>query len=117
MTDPVPVREPTPELPEPTLGTLLLGVSHRTSDAHAAIACAVGTLLAAGTLLLAPGWWRLSLVGVSVAAFGGWIVLERGGSEGMWRAMLQRVVLVLGTSAAFVIALSLLTRALGIWIS
>lgn len=116
MTAPVPVPDPAPA-GEPTLGALLLGLSRRTSDAQAAIACGVGILLAAGTLVVAPAWWRLSLVGVSVAAFGGWVVLERGGSAGRWRPLLQGTVLVLGAAAAFALALSLLTRALGIWIS
>ena len=102
---------------EPTLGTLLAGIARRASDAQAAVACAAGTLLAAGVMLFFASWWRLALAGVAVAAFGAWVVLERSANPQAWRAVAQRVSLVLGAASAFALALSLLTSALGTWIS
>lgn len=108
---------PPPAPAEPTLGALLQRLSQRASDTQAAIACASGTLLAAGVLLFAPSWWRLSLAGTAIAAFGAWIVLERGASGGAWRPVVQRLAVVAGAASAFGLALSLLTSALGTWIS
>ncbi|MBC7894051.1 MAG: hypothetical protein H7066_01490, partial [Cytophagaceae bacterium] len=76
-----------------------------------------GALLAAGVLLFAPSWWRLSLAGTAIAAFGAWIIMERGASAGAWRPVVQRLAVIAGGMSAFGLALSLLTRALGTWIS
>ena len=108
---------PPPTPAEPTLGALLQRLSQRASDTQAVVACAAGTVLAAAVLLLAPSWWRVSLAGTALAAFGAWIVLERGGSGGAWRPIAQRLAVIAGAASAFALALSLLTRTLGIWIS
>jgi hypothetical protein len=102
---------------EPTLPGLLRGVARRTSDAQAAVAAGKGTLLAAGIMFFAPQWWRVGLVGVAVAAFGLWIVLERSGLREPLRSLAKGAAVVLGTTSAFVLGLSLLTLALGTWIS
>lgn len=108
---------PPPADAEPTLGALLQRLSQRASDTQAVVACAAGTVLAAVVLLFAPSWWRLSLAGTVIAAFGAWIVLERGASAGAWRPVVQRLAVIAGAVSAFGLALSLLTRALGTWIS
>ncbi len=108
---------PPPAPAEPTLGALLQRLAQRASDTQAVVACAAGAVLAAGVLLFLPAWWRVALFGGSIAAFGAWIVLERGKSEGAWRSVVQRIALVAGALGAFALGLSLLTPALGIWIS
>jgi hypothetical protein len=108
---------PPPAPAEPTLGALLVRLSQRATDTQAVIACGAGTLLAAAVLIFATSWWRVSLAGVSLAAFGAWIILERGASAGAWRPLVQRLAVILGAASVFVLGLSLLTRALGTWIS
>lgn len=102
---------------EPTLGALLLSLSDRLTDAEAAIACGVGISGAAAIALLAPGWWRLALASLALASFGAWIVLERNESHNRWQDLGQRLSVVVGTACAFLLGLSVLTLALGTWIS
>lgn len=108
---------PGPPSPEPTLGALLVTVAQATSDTVAAAAGAIGTLGAAVLFLFAPGWWRVALLALVVACFGAWIVLERSQSASAWRTAGKTIAVTLGTSCLFAVALSLLTKALGIWIS
>lgn len=103
--------------PEPTLGALLLSAAHATSDAQAAAASALGTLAAATVFLFAPGWWRVAMISLAVACFGVWIVLERTNTTSAWRTVGKAIAVALGTMCLFGVALSLLTKALGIWIS
>lgn len=110
-------EENTPNEREPTLATLLVLVAHRMSDGQAIALIAVGATLSAAVLLAAPTWWRFSLLGASLAGLGTWIVLERDGRPSAWRRVAQQVVALIGGASLFVFTLSLLTRALGIWIS
>ena len=103
--------------PEPTLGALLLSAARATSDAQAAAASALGTLGAAAIFLFAPGWWRIALIALAVACFGVWIVLERTQTTSAWRTAGKAIAVACGTTCLFVVALSLLTKALGTWIS
>lgn len=102
---------------EPTLAGLLRGLARRTSDTQAAVATGKGTLLATGVLLFAPQWWRVALVGSAVACFGLWIVLERSTAAARTRRLAQGAAVLVGAGSAFVLGLSLLTLALGTWIS
>ncbi|MGQ0647021.1 MAG: hypothetical protein ACT4P7_05590 [Gemmatimonadaceae bacterium] len=117
MSERTPVRPALPDAPpqEPTLGALLRSIARRSTDAQAAVACAKGTLLAAGIMLFAPQWWRLALAGVAIACFGFWIVLERSENATTWRRAAQTAAIVVGAGSAFALGLSLLTIALGIW--
>lgn len=102
---------------EPTLGVLLHNLAGRLTDAQAAVACGIGIAGAVSIALLAPGWWRLALASLAIACFGASIVLERNGGHGRWQGVVQRLTVFVGVVCAFVVALSLLTLALGTWIS
>ena len=103
--------------PEPTLGALLVSAAQATSDTVAAAVGALGTLAAAALFLFAPSWWRVALLALAVAGFGAWIVLERSHRASAWRTAGKAIAVTLGTTSLFALALSLLTKALGIWIS
>jgi hypothetical protein len=102
---------------EPTLAVVLERAAARVSDGQAALACAAGIAATAALLLLAPTWWRLACATGAAAAFGAWIIAARSTLPPGVSRIVRGVALVAGVAASFLLGLSLLTRALGIWIS
>lgn len=102
---------------EPTLAVLLERAATRVTDAQAALACGTGTAATAGILLFAPGWWRVALATLSLAAFGASVVVARSGVPPRTARLVHATMLTLGVAAAFGLGLSVLTKILGVWIS
>ncbi|MEP7348183.1 MAG: hypothetical protein ABI877_23150, partial [Gemmatimonadaceae bacterium] len=110
------------QMQEPTLAAMMSRVGERISFTLAAAICGVSVV--ALTIILAfGGWhWRIALILVATASFGAWTLADHERREGngplapRWR-ILQGVAGLFGITAIFVLLLTLLASALGLWIS
>lgn len=106
-----------PRAEEQTLLALLSAIAHRATDTQLVVACGTSLLGAVAILLFAQGWWRIALLLFAFAAFSIWAIAERDGSQRTGIRVLKGMAAVAGVLGAFAFALSLLTSALGTWIS
>jgi hypothetical protein len=102
---------------EQTLPAMLRTVAHRATDTQLVVVCTASLLGAVAILIFAQGWWRVALIFIALTAFGVWAIAERDGSERRSVRVLKGVAAVAGVLSAFAFGLSLLTSALGTWIS
>lgn len=102
---------------EQTLPAMLRTVARRATDTQLVGVCTTSLLGAVAILFFAQEWWRVALLFIAVTAFGVWAIAERDGSERRSVRALKGVAAVAGVLSAFAFGLSLLTTALGIWIS
>lgn len=102
---------------EQTLPAMLRTVARRATDTQLVAVCAASLLAAVAILFFAQGWWRVALLFITLTAFGVWAIAERDGSERRSVRVLKGVAAVAGVLSAFAFGLSLLTSALGTWIS
>jgi hypothetical protein len=109
-----------------SLGALLAARARRTGDGALAAALATGIIGAAAIGLFLPGWWRLALPLVSLAAFGGWGIVDRMATErrasassgpGTIRllAAVGWVAVVIGGLSIVALVLALTATAIGTW--
>lgn len=104
-----------------TLFQLLASLARRASDGRLATAAAVGIAGIVAITLFRPGWWRLALPLVCVAAFGAWGIADRtaDGSPAHVRTMraVRLLAVTLGIAGAVATAAVAMAAALGTWIS
>ncbi len=111
-------QEQTPVIAEEqTLPAMLRTVAHHATDTELVVVCAASLLGAAVILLFARAWWRIALLFIALTAFSVWAIAERDGSQRRSVRVLKGVAAVAGVLSAFAFGLSLLTSALGTWIS
>ncbi|HEY0971573.1 MAG TPA: hypothetical protein VGE02_11455 [Gemmatimonadales bacterium] len=60
---------------------LLMGAARRASDGALALLAGAGLVVTAVIVALRPEWWPFVLPAISVAAFGGWGILDRVASD------------------------------------
>ena len=108
--------------PEPTLADVMLRVGTRLPFGAAVGVCALSVAALALNLAFGLVHWRLSVLLAISASFGAWTVAahERGpvtiGRHGIW-PIVQGISAAVGVAAVFVLFLSVLASALGLWIS
>lgn len=102
---------------EQTLLALLGAIAHRANDTQLAVACGTSLLGGVAIVLFARGWWRIAVLLFAVACFSLWAIAEHDGSQRTGIRVLKGIAAVAGVLSAFAFALSLLTSALGTWIS
>ncbi len=105
------------EVQEQTLPQVLHSVAQRASDTQLVVVCALSLVVGAAILILAPTWWRFSLPAATLICFSLWAIADRDGSQRVVVRLGKAVAAVLGVLCAFVFALTMLTGALGTWIS
>lgn len=104
-----------------TLFELLTALLQRVSDGQLVAACATGLAGVAVILLIRPGWWRLALPLIVLGAFGAWGIAERErdarGARRVAAALVRGVAILAAGTAAIATVLSVMSVALGTWIS
>ncbi|MFN8573305.1 MAG: hypothetical protein U0132_14730 [Gemmatimonadaceae bacterium] len=121
-TEQSPPSSAPPPTVEPTLAELMGRVARRVSFNLAMGTSAASVVLLALVLAFRPGQWRVALLLTAIASAGGWTMAEHERVDGVpggspsWRA-LQSVTGVLGIATIFAFLLSILSSALGLWIS
>ncbi len=60
---------------------LLAAAARRASDGALALLAGAGLVVTAIVIVLRPEWWTFALPAISVAAFGGWGILDRIATE------------------------------------
>lgn len=107
---------------EPTLADMMSRVGERLSFTAALVICGVSVLGLAAVLAFGVAHWRLALFLVATGSFGAWTLSDHERraaattSAARWR-LLQGGAAVLGVASVFVLFLTYLASALGMWIS
>ncbi len=107
---------------EPTLAEMMRRARERISFTTALAICGISVVGLAIVLAFGASHWRIALLFVALGSFGGWTLADHEQVEGpssppfAWR-LLQGVSGFLGVAAIFILLLTFLGSALGLWIS
>ena len=108
-------------LAEPTLGEIMRRAGGRLSHTFALWICGLSVAALAIVLAFGTSSWRIALFLVATLSFGTWTLADHERREGANRAppwrVLQAVSALVGMASVFLLLLSLLASALGLWIS
>jgi hypothetical protein len=108
------------EAGEETLAAVVSARARRATDGQLVVAVAVGLTSAVAIGIFWPGWWRLALPLVSLAAFGVWGIADRSagrpaGASQRVLAALRWTAVVIGTLSIVTFVLALTATAIGTW--